>query len=135
MRDFCVAGIFVAVSPQQLRLVKPQTSATLYFALIVEGVQRDYQLALTIFRVIGGGFGCGFENVDPQTITLLQSLAHTLNPNSIPQYGESLAQTQSRFSPRFVEVEKPLSAMVQETAERTCEEFLREVNDALFIGA
>lgn len=121
VRDFCVAGIFIAVSPQQLRLVKPQTSATLYFALIVEGAQRDYQLSLTIFRVIGGGFGCGFEKVDPQTIALLQSLAQSLNPNSVPQSGEPLSQTQSRFSPRCVEVHKPLSTMVQETAERTSE--------------
>ncbi len=135
VRDFCVAGIFVAVSPQQLRLVKPQTPATLYFALVVEGTQQDFQLSLTIFRVIGGGFGCGFEYVDPQTIALLQSLAQSLNPHAVPQPGESLSQTQSRFSPRFAEVQKPLSAIVQETAERTCEEFLREVNDALFISA
>jgi hypothetical protein len=135
VRDFCVAGIFVAVSPQQLRLVKPQTSATLYFALVADGAQRDYQLTLTIFRVIGGGFGCGFENADPQTIALLQSLADSLNPTSSPQSPETILQTQSKFSPSFVDVQPPLSAMVVEMAQRTCDEFLREVNDALFLNA
>ena len=133
--DFCVAGIFVAISPQQLRLVKPQTSALLYFALVVDGAQQNYQMTLTIFRVIGGGFGCGFENADQQTIALLQNFANSLNRPVVPRSLETLSQTQSRFSPKFVEVQQPLTKIVSETAQRTCDEFLREVNEALFICA
>ncbi len=135
VRDFCVAGMFVAISAQQLRLVKPQTSAILYFALVVDGKKQDHELALSIFRVIGGGFGCGFENVDPKTISLLQSLASSLNPKQAAQAAESLSETQSKFSPRFLEVKGPLADLVEDAANRTCEDFLREVNEALFIGA
>ena len=71
VRDFCVAGMFVAISAQQLRSVKPQMSAILYFALVVHGKKQDHQLAFSIFRVIGGGFGCRLENVYTKTITLL----------------------------------------------------------------
>ena len=92
VRDFCVAGVFVAISPEQLRLVRPQTSATLIFSLIVDGVQNDYQLTLTIYRIVGGGFGCGFENADAQTIQLLQSLAGDSSPVPVPDTPEEVRE-------------------------------------------
>jgi len=135
VRDFCVAGIFVAISPQQLRLVKQKTSATLFFSLVVDGVQSDYQLTLTIFRVVGSGFGCGFESADPQTIALLQSLAASSNQHMVPDTPEALSRTQSDFSRRFKEVKKPLAAVVDKFARTTTEEFLRLVDEALFLAA
>ena len=134
VRDFCVAGIFVALSPQQLRLTKPQMSATLYFSLVVDGVQNDYHLTLTIFRVVGSGFGCGFENADPQTIALLQSLAGSTSP-SVPDSPEALSKTQSDFSARFGEVKEPLVDLVSKFARRASDEFLRMVDEALFLAA
>jgi len=135
VRDFCVAGIFVAISPQQLRLVKANTSATLFFALVVDGVQSDYQLTLTIFRVVGSGFGCGFQDADPQTISLLQSFAASANPHAVLDTPEALSQTQSNFSDRFAALQKPLLDRVERFSKRTCEEFLSMVDEALFLAA
>jgi diguanylate cyclase (GGDEF)-like protein len=135
VRDFCVAGLFVAISQQQLRLVKPQTSAVLFFSLVVDGVQSDYQLTLQIFRVVGSGFGCGFKDADPQTIALLQSLAASSNPKAAPDTPEGLSQTQGNFSEHFREAKEPLSELVQKFGRRTAEEFLRLVDEALFLAA
>lgn len=135
VRDFCVAGLFVAISPQQLRLVKPQTTAVLYFSLIVDGVQSDYQLTLRIFRVVGSGFGCGFEHADPQTIALLQSLAASSNPQAVPDTPEGVTRTQGDFSERFNEAKEPLSELVHKFGLRATDEFLRLVDDALFLAA
>tara|TARA_R110002096_G_scaffold3280_9_gene16304 strand:+ start:328 stop:4218 length:3891 start_codon:yes stop_codon:yes gene_type:complete len=135
VRDFCVAGLFVAISQQQLRLVKPQTSAILYFSLIVEGVQSDYQLTLKIFRVVGSGFGCGFENADPQTIALLQSLAASSNPDAIPDTAEGMSRTQGKFSERFNEAKEPLLELARKFGLRATDEFLRLVDEALFLAA
>jgi GGDEF domain-containing protein len=135
VRDFCVAGIFVAISQQQLRLVRAQTNATLHFGLIVEGIQQNHQLSLTIFRIIGGGFGCGFENADPKVITLLQGLALSLNPQLAAQTPEDLAISQSRFSDKFRGVQKPLDELVKTAAEKMCADFLLAVDKALFIAA
>lgn len=135
VRDFCVAGLFVAISQQQLRLVKPQTTAILYFSLIVDGVQSDYQLTLRIFRVVGSGFGCGFEQADPQTIALLQSLAASSNPQAVPDTPEGVSRTQGDFSERFNEAKEPLSELVQKFGLRTTDEFLRLVDEALFLAA
>lgn len=135
VRDFCVAGLFVAISQQQLRLVKPQTSAILFFSLVVDGVQSDYQLNLQIFRVVGSGFGCGFEDADPQTIALLQALAASSNPQAVPDTPEGLSQTQGNFSDRFREAKVPLIELAQKFGRRTVEEFLRLVDEALFLAA
>lgn len=135
VRDFCIAGIFVAISPQQLRLVQAQTKAILYFALVVDGVQSDYHLNLNIFRVVGGGLGCGFENGDPQTIALLQSLAAASNPPAAPATEESVAKTQGDFSARFPVVKAPLLDIVAAFAEAASEDFLRTADEALFIAA
>lgn len=135
VRDFCIAGIFVAISPQQLRLVRAKTSATLFFALVVDGVRSDYQLTLTIFRVVGSGFGCGFENADPQTIALLQSLAASTNPQTQPDSAELLSKTQSNFSDRFRALQEPLTDLTTAFARRTCNEFLRMVDERLFLAA
>ncbi len=93
VRDFCVAGIFVAIPPQQLRLVKAHTSAKLLFCLVVDGAEKEFELILTIFRIIGGGFGCGFENADPAIISLLQNLATNLNAPSVAETEEDLSRT------------------------------------------
>ncbi|MDA0823575.1 MAG: DUF1631 family protein [Proteobacteria bacterium] len=135
VRDFCVAGIFVAISQQQLRLVRAQTNATLHFGLIVEGIQQNHRLSLTIFRIIGGGFGCGFENADPKVITLLQGLALSLNPQLAAQTPEDLALSQGRFSVKFRGVQKPLDELVKTAAEKMCTDFLLAVDKALFIAA
>lgn len=135
VRDFCVAGLFVAISQQQLRLVKPQTTAVLYFSLIVDGVQSDYQLTLRIFRVVGSGFGCGFENAEPQTIALLQSLAVSSNPQTVPDTPEGVTRTQGDFSDRFAEVKEPLIGLVQRFGDRTTNEFLTLADEALFLAA
>ena len=124
VRDFCVAGMFVAISAQQLRLVKPKMSAILYLALVVHGKKQDHQLAFSIFRVIGGGFGCRFENVDTKTISLLQSLANSLNPKQDDQASELLSETQSKFSPWLLEVKRPLAGLAEEVGCRICEDFL-----------
>ncbi len=135
VRDFCVAGLFVAISQQQLRLVKPQTTATLYFSLIVDGVQSDYQLTLKIFRVVGSGFGCGFEQADPQTIALLQSLATSSNPQAVPDTPEDVSRTQGDFSERFNDAKEPLIEIVRKFGLHTTDEFLRLVDEALFLSA
>jgi diguanylate cyclase (GGDEF)-like protein len=118
-----------------LRLVRPNTTATLYFALVVDGRSQNYELSLTIFRIIGSGFGCGFENVDPQTIARLQELASSLNPQAITQSAEDLAASQARFSKKFVELKKPLSELVSTAADKMCIDFLAAVDNALFLGA
>ncbi|MFT4560992.1 MAG: diguanylate cyclase (GGDEF)-like protein [Gammaproteobacteria bacterium] len=135
VRDFCVAGIFVGISQQQLGLVRTQTNATLHFALTVEGIQQNHQLSLTIFRIIGSGFGCGFENADPSVINFLQGLALRLNPQLAAQTPEDVAASQSRFSTKFPGVQKPLDDIVKTAAEKMCADFLLGVDKALFLAA
>lgn len=103
VRDFCVAGVFVALSPEYLHDITRQTRATLHFALIVEGTQRNYQLGLTIFRLVGNGLGCGFDNPDPSVVALLQNLADASNP-AVPDSPQSFKETQSGFRREFLEI-------------------------------
>ena len=135
VRDFCVAGIFVAISQQQLRLVKPNGTAALYFSLIVDGLQKDFQLTLTIFRVVGGGFGCGFDNADQDTIDLLQALATEMSGASPGDGAEDLSGTQARFSPKFAELKQPLLDLVSNTFTQICTDFSRAAEEKLFVAA
>ncbi len=66
---------------------------------------------------------------------MLQSLATSLNSPAVPDTPEALSQTQSDFSPRFLELLEPLTEAVSNAAEEMCSQFLRSADDALFLAA
>ena len=94
-------------------------------------MQHDYQLTLSIVRIGDGAFGCGFENADPQTLALLQDFATRLNP----QVGAEEAANESGFSPQFGAVRQSLEKIVADAADKMCVEFLRMVDEVLFLAA
>lgn len=128
--DFCVAGMFIQVDQRQLRFVQTQAQATLYFALMVAGAREDLQLALTVCRVIGTGLGVAFQNPDPQSIALLQTLA---TPPAARV--EAMSETQQRFAPEFGRIIPELSEIVERVAQQLTADFLRLAGDALFLAA
>jgi len=130
VRDFCVAGMFIEVDARELRAVKPEDRATLYFAVVSGDERRELQLTLAICRVIPTGLGVAFDNPDPVTVELLQEIA---GPPPVPV--ESLTETQRRFAPEFGRVLPRMTALVEKTAEQLAVEFTRHLGDALFAAA
>ncbi len=130
VRDFCVAGMFIAVDARELRTVNPQDRATLYFAVVTGDERRELQLTLSVCRVIPAGLGVAFDNPDPATVELLQEIA-----GPPPLAPESLTETQRRFAPEFGRVLPRMSSLVEKTAEQLAVEFTRHLGDALFAAA
>ena len=118
VRDFCGAGMFIAVDARELRTVNPQDRATLYFAVVVGDERRELQLTLSVSRVIPSGLGVAFDDPDPATVELLQEIA-----GPPPLAPESLTETQRRFAPEFARVLPRMSSLVEKTAEQLAVEF------------
>ena len=133
-RDFCVAGIFVALGPEHLNSVTPQTPATLYFSLVVDGQRRDCQLDLVVYRIVGNGLGCGFKSPDSDVIALLESLAKASGAD-IPDTTDELRKTQSGFIRKFAEIKDPLADLCDEKISLLVQEFIRAADEGLFIAA
>jgi diguanylate cyclase (GGDEF)-like protein len=130
VRDFCGAGMFIAVDARELRTVNPQDRATLYFAVVAGDERRELQLTLSVSRVIPSGLGVAFDDPDPATVELLQEIA-----GPPPLDPESLTETQRRFAPEFARVLPRMSSLVEKTAEQLAVEFTRHLGDALFAAA
>ncbi|MBI4692730.1 MAG: DUF1631 family protein [Gammaproteobacteria bacterium] len=138
VRDFCVAGMFIALKPLQLKLVSPQMTATLYFALMVDGERQEHQLSLLVCRVVGPGVGVQFDNPDPQIIGLLQSLAGPAPAEPEPAADGSTPSKPAEkhtFAPEFALVLPSLTELVSRHALHMASEFVRMAMDALFLAA
>ena len=135
VRDFCLGGMFISADPATYATVKPQTPAVLYFALIVEGKQHDYQIELVIARAVAKGLGVSFSNPAQSTLDLLGQLAAPEGMPSVPAGEDGLSQTQDGFAPEFATIQAPLKALVDEHTQRVCNAFLDQVDEQLFVSA
>ena len=132
VRDFCIAGMFIRLGPHLIKNIVQQTPATLYFALVVDGVQTDYQIKIVVARVIPAGLGVAFDNPDPEILRLLRRLA---GPPDATAPLEALGKTQSRFAPEFLRLVEPLTELARSHIGQIGAEFLRLADAALFLGA
>ena len=60
VRDFCLGGMFISADPAAYASAAPQSPAVLYFALMLDGEKRDFQLQLAVARVVAKGVGVTF---------------------------------------------------------------------------
>jgi len=130
--DFCPAGLFVATAPDALGGATAGTAATLYFALVIDGQQREFQLSLTIRRVTGSGLGVAFERPDPEAVERLGQLA------GVPAAG-SEAETETKAGGP---VKRPYRKVADKVADlarayypRFVGAFLKHADHDLFIAA
>lgn len=128
VRDFCPAGMFVALEPRIARSISPNESAVLHIALIVEGLQREYQVRVVIARVVANGVGTAFVDPDPRLIQLLNDFVSDAATGS----GGDLAQG---FAPEYAEVIEPLLEVTTRYARELTESFLDAAEQALFLAA
>ncbi|MEM7465314.1 MAG: DUF1631 family protein [Pseudomonadota bacterium] len=134
VRDFCVAGIFVALNPEHLHDLSKHTKATLNFSLMENGVPRDLQLGLIIFRVVGNGIGCGFSKPDANVIQLLKRFADASGAD-VPVDDHLLAETQSHFSAEYAKVKDELISLCLDRTAALVDDFIRVADEMLFLGA
>ncbi|MGR8918811.1 MAG: DUF1631 family protein, partial [Gammaproteobacteria bacterium] len=135
VRDFCLGGMFISADPAAYATVKPQTPAVLYFALIVDGEQHDYQVGLIIARAVAKGIGVSFADPAPATLELLSRLAAPQGMPSLPDGAAGPGETQDGFAPEFATIEGPLKALVHDEVTRLASVFLDAVDEQLFVSA
>ncbi|MGH8595812.1 MAG: DUF1631 family protein, partial [Gammaproteobacteria bacterium] len=135
VKDFCVAGVFIQIDMRQLRFVQPRAPATLHFSLTIDGIPKNFQLALSVCRVTGNGLGVAFNKPDPKTIALLAGLAQPEARAPVPQTAAALSDTQRRFVPEFPRLLPLLTALVEKHVSQIATEFTRNAGDGLFIAA
>lgn len=135
VRDFCVAGLFLALKPLQIKLVSPQMAGTLFFALMVDGERQEHRLPLLVCRVAGSGVGVQFDHPDPAVIGLLQSLAGQAQALESAAGAEMQAAEKRSFAPEFALVLPGLTELVSRHARQMASEFARMALDALFLAA
>lgn len=131
VRDYCVGGMFITADPAAYASVAPQTPAILYFALIVDGEKRDYQIELSIARAVAKGLGVSFVNPDDQTLGLLGQLAGAASTPTEQHAAGAAADA----APEFAELAADLCALVAEHFGNICETFIDRVDEKLFLAA
>jgi hypothetical protein len=135
VRDFCVGGMFVTADPGAYAVVKPETPAILYFALMVNGEKHDYQVKLAIARAVAKGIGVSFADPEPETLALLGQLAAPGGMPTLPGTAAEVGLSQKGFATEYDVVEVPLKALIAEHVTKMCDEFLEQVDEQLFLGA
>ena len=133
IRDYCAGGMFIAAAAGAVQGAQPQAEAVLYFALIVDGEQQDYQLNLTVARRVGNGIGVAFRDPDPAALQMLSQLA--ASPPPLPATPEALGETQAGFAPEYAQIVRPLSEIVLRNVNALCERFIERTDEVLFLAA
>jgi len=133
VRDFCLGGMFISADPAAYASASPQSPAVLYFALMLDGEKRDFQLQLVVARVVAKGLGVTFARVDDEAIPLLAQLAAPVAAAPDDDIGRA-AQT-ADFDAAFAALRGPLQTLVAEHVDSLLERFLERVDEILFARA
>ena len=133
IRDYCAGGMFIGADAGAVQGAQPQAEAVLYFALIVNGEQQDYQLNLTVARRVGNGIGVAFRDPDPAALQMLSQLA--ASPPPLPATPEALGETQAGFAPEYAQIVRPLSEIVLRNVNALCARFIERTDEVLFLAA
>lgn len=134
VRDFCAAGVFVALAPEYLHDLTKHTKAMLHFSMPLNDVPQFYDLGLVVYRVVGNGIGCGFSDPDPNSVRVLKKFANESN-QGVQLTDEALAETQSGFRPDFLRVKDDLINLCVQRTEALVQDFIRVADEALFLSA
>lgn len=127
-KDFCVAGMFIRMDPSELEKIRPDERAVLYFTL--PNAPTELSLSLVVCRVIPAGVGVSFDNPPQTIIRMLEKLAGADEETE----EASLSETQRRFAPEFGRSLPGLLQKTEQFASALAKEFVRQVNDALFLA-
>ena len=128
IRDFCPAGMFVALPSATARSISPNESATVHVALIVDGKQREFQVHVVIARVVANGVGTAFVDPDPQLIKLLNDFVGAVA-------ARAGARRQRDFAPEFAGVVEPLLEITRRHVRDLVETFYSEADQMMFLAA
>jgi len=128
-KDFCVAGMFIRLDAAELAKISPEDRAVLYFSL--PNTLSELSLNLQVCRVIPAGIGVSFENPPFSVIRMLEKLAGAKEDDDEET---SLSETQRRFAPEFGRSFPGLLEQTERFAAFMSQEFLRQVNEALFLA-
>ncbi|MCB1747715.1 MAG: DUF1631 family protein [Gammaproteobacteria bacterium] len=134
VRDFCLGGMFISADPTAYASAAVDASATLYFALMIDGEKQDFQVGLRVARVVAAGIGVSFAAADDATLRLLGQLAA---PQGLPEPGGSAAGTgvDEEFAPEFASVAGALREVVSAQVKALVERFIERVDEKLFLRA
>ena len=120
--------MFIRLDPSELAKVSPQDRAVLYFSL--PNTLSELSLNLLVCRVIPAGIGVSFENPPSTLIRMLEKRAGATEEDE----EASLSETQRRFAPEFGRSLPGLLGQTERFAALISQEFLRQVNEALFLA-
>ncbi|MEQ8659468.1 MAG: DUF1631 family protein, partial [Gammaproteobacteria bacterium] len=133
VRDFCLGGMFISADPAAYADAPPASPALLYFALVIDGEKRDFQLPLAVARVVAKGIGVTFAAPDDAAVALLARLAA---PAGLPEpdHGDGSAELAATadFDAAYATVCAPLQALVAEHLGALLERFIERVDEVLF---
>jgi hypothetical protein len=135
VRDFCYGGMFISADSATYASTIAQMPAVLYFALIVDGVKQDYQITLSIARVVAKGIGVSFRNPDQAMIDLLAQLAAPDGMPAASATGAEAGQRTREFAADYARVVEPLQGLVAEHVTNIAKRYIERVDDALFVAA
>lgn len=135
VRDFCLGGMFISADPAAYASAAPQSPAVLYFALMLDGEKRDFQLQLAVARVVAKGVGVTFARADDEAIPLLAQLAAPVAEPPVPDDDIARAAQTADFDAAFARVREPLQALAAEHIGNLVERFLERVDEVLFARA
>ncbi|MBT8447308.1 MAG: DUF1631 family protein, partial [Gammaproteobacteria bacterium] len=130
VRDFCQAGMFLALDPAHLSGVAPPQRVTLHFALIIDGEQNDYQVELDVARVVSRGIGCAFANTEGDIVRLLGGLVGAGEAAT-----DEKAPEDKQFAAEYRDLVGPLCALADRHSRYMVEKFLKEADESLFLAA
>ena len=135
VRDFCPGGMFISADPAAYASAAPQSPTVLYFALMLDGEKRDFQLQLVVARVVAKGVGVTFARADDEAIALLAQLAEPATAPPAPDDDIARAAQTADFDAAYAAVREPLQARVAEHVDALVESFLERVDEVLFARA
>ncbi|MCP5144282.1 MAG: DUF1631 family protein [Gammaproteobacteria bacterium] len=129
VRDFCEAGMFIALSTEQMSGLQPMGGAMLSFELNHGGQSRPHQLRVKVMRVTGSGLGVAFD--DPPAEVLLGLTRLALSDAGKRTSGD----VDQKFATEYTKVITPLVTLTRGWARDMFDRFAKAADDALFLAA